>query len=289
MFSDWICTSVASIALALSIACGAPRAALIEGDIREQIDQGVAEGTANFDHDAWDALLKRYVRMDGRRFDYAGLKSEERAFDDYLSAVASAELTRLSGSEIEALFINAYNAYTIRTVLDHVSEDGTFDIASIRDIDDVFGQKRHVVGGFLLSLDNIEHNILRPIFRDPRLHFSVNCASISCPPISTDAFSGESIDDQLERVTRNALQNPDYVAVENDTLVLTKILEWYGEDFTNPQYRGSERSLATFVGKYATSEVRDWIDTRENEVPTRFREYDWRLNRPDAPTRGAEP
>jgi hypothetical protein len=127
----------------------------------------------------------------------------------------------------------------------------------------------------------MEHHILRPTFRDPRIHFAVNCASISCPPLPPDAFEGGRLDEQLETATRNALRNPDYVSLDNDELLLTKILDWYGGDFVNPEYRGSAKSVPDFVAKYASEEVRRFLDHRKGNVKIRFREYDWRLNRPE--------
>ena len=280
MHSPRTAPSFANAALVCFLACGAPRSAPTEGDIRAHIDIGISEGTGVFDHGTWDALLERYTQMNGRKFDYPGLKTEEERFENYLNSIASANLPRLSAAEIEALFINAYNAYTIRTVLDHVSDDGTYYISSIRDIEDVFRRKRHTVGGFRLSLDNIEHNILRPIFKDPRIHFSVNCASFSCPPLPMQAFTGQSLDEQLERVTRSTLQNVDYVSIEEGVLLLTKILDWYGRDFVDPHYRGSEETLAEFVRKYATAEVASFIESRGADAPIRFRHYAWTLNKP---------
>lgn len=271
---------IAGLAIAsAALACGPPKAAPIEGDLSHVIERAMAQGTGGFDHTAWDAILKAHGRDEGRRFDYVGLKREEQQLDDYLTSLAEVDLSRLTSRELEALFINAYNAYTVRTILDHVSEDGEYAIGSIRDIENVFGRERHVVGGFTLSLDNIEHNVLRPTFKDPRLHFAVNCASRSCPPLPLRAFKGESLDEQLEAATKAALTNPDYVSVEENTLVLTKILEWYGGDFTNPSYRGSEASLPAFIRKYADAPVREWIDSRTGDVPIRFRDYDWNLNR----------
>jgi hypothetical protein len=271
---------LANAAILCFLACGAPRSAPTEGDVRVHIDIGISRGTGVFDHGTWDALLDRYAHIDGRKFDYPGLKTEEERFENYLSSIASANLSGLSAAEIKALFINAYNAFTIRTVLDHVSEDGTYYISSIRDIKDVFRRDRHTVGGFRLSLDNIEHNILRPVFKDPRIHFSVNCASFSCPPLPIQAFTGKSLDEQLEEVTRSTLQDVDYVSIEEDVLLLTKILDWYGGDFVNPHYRGSEKTLAEFVRKYATAEVASFIESRGTDLPIRFRYYDWTLNKP---------
>jgi hypothetical protein len=233
--------------LLLASACGPPPPERIEGELASVLETAVREGTGGFDHGAWDEILSRYALENGRRFDYAGLKKEEGALGLYLDSLAKVELGGLRPAELEALFINAYNAYTVRAILDLVSENGDYRIESIRDIGEVFTREAHVVGGFRLSLDNIEHNVLRPTFRDPRLHFAVNCASISCPPLPTDAFEGERVEEQLESATKNALGNEDYVSTEGDGLLLTKIFEWYGEDFVNPEYRGSEKSLPAFV------------------------------------------
>ena len=260
-------------------ACGAPAPEPIQGDLSSVVERGVREGTAGFDHGTWDEILSKYALDNGRRFDYAGLEKEEGALATYLDSLADVDLESLRGPELEALFINAYNAYTVRTILDRVSENGDSEIESIRDIEDVFTREVHVVGGFRLSLDNIEHNILRPTFRDPRLHFAVNCASISCPPLPPDAFEGDRVEEQLESAARNALGNPDYVSVEANALLLTKILEWYGSDFVNPEYPGSEQSLPAFVSKYATEDVRRFLQERKDQVEIRFRDYDWRLNK----------
>lgn len=268
-------------AAGIGVSCGAPRAAPISGDIKAALERGIAEGTGTFDHRTWDELVSRYAVDGGRRFDYAGLKKEEDRFERYVEALSTADVAALSASEIEALFINAYNAYTVRTILARVSPEGEYRIASIRDIENVFSREDHVVGGYRLSLDNIEHNVLRPVFRDPRLHFAVNCASISCPPIPVRAFTGRSVDEDLEAAARNVLQNSDYVSVEGNSLVLTKILDWYGSDFTNPEYRGSENSLRAFVRKYASEEVRRAFDENGGELSIRFLEYDWGLNRPE--------
>lgn len=270
----------ASVLVAAVAACGAPKAAPIGGDIASVLEQGIANGSERFDHSAWDELVRAYVREDGRRFDYVGLKAEEDKLNAYLRDIGSADLSVLAPQEIQALFANAYNAYTIRTVLDHVSVDGSFTIESIQDVPDVFTRQSHEVGGFTLSLDNIEHNVLRPMFKDPRFHFAVNCASITCPPLPTRAFTGDELGEQLDHVTRAALTNPDYVTVEDDALLVTKIMEWYGSDFVDPDNVGSEPTLAGFIAKYATEDVRDFIASKDAGPTVRFRAYDWSLNKP---------
>jgi hypothetical protein len=138
---------------------------------------------------------------------------------------------------------------------------------------------RHRIGGFTLSLNNIEHNILRPFFKDPRIHFAVNCASVSCPPLLTRSFTAESVDDQLEFLTRNALSSDDFVRVEGDTLVVTKLLEWYGPDFITKGYKGAEKDLVSFILKYAREDVRDWIESQPSPATVEFMDYDWALNK----------
>jgi hypothetical protein len=274
MKSRWLLAAFASAA------CGAPQAVPIPGDLETVLERAIAEGGGTFDHREWDELLSKYSVEGGRRFDYSGLKKDEARLRRYLDELASAELERLSGAELEALFINAYNAYTVATVLDHVSEDGVYQIESVRDVENVFTREAHRVGGFRLSLDEIEHGILRPIFRDPRIHFGVNCASISCPPLPPRAFTGESTDRELESAAERVLSHPDYVSVEEGVLVLNPILKWYGADFTSPDYRGAEATVAAFVRRYAAEEVRRFIDEQAAEIQLRFRDYDWRLNRP---------
>ena len=268
------------LAVAAAVALGAcvPRSEVLEGSLPELIERGRASGTAVFDHSEWDRLIRAHARERGRRFDYAGMKREEAALDAYLAALAAAEIPSLSGDELAALFINAYNAYTVKTILDGMTPGGDFEIESIRDIPDVFGVEIHPVGGHTLSLDDMEHRVLRPIFRDPRVHFAVNCASLSCPPLAEHAFTGDALEEQLEAATLRTLGDADYVRAEDGTVVLTKILDWFGNDFTDPGNRGAEPSVAAFAARYS-SEARATLAENEN-APVRFLHYDWALNRP---------
>lgn len=265
-------------AAAIAFAACVPRAEVIEGSLPELIEHGRASGTAVFDHSEWDRLVRAHARERGRRFDYAGLKREEGALDAYLATLASADIPSLSGNELAALFINAYNAYTVKTILNGMTPGGEFEIESIRDIADVFGVAVHSVGGHSLSLDDMEHGVLRPIFRDPRVHFAVNCASLSCPPLAEHAFTGGALEEQLEAATSRTLGDADYVRVEDGTVVLTKILDWFADDFTDPGNRGAEPSVAAFAARYS-AEAQAVLDENGN-APVRFLDYDWALNRP---------
>ena len=271
-------TRTAPAALFIALAGCVPRAEVIEGTLPELIERGIASGDTAFDHSEWDRLARAYAKERGRRFDYAGMKREEAALDRYLAALGAADIPSLSGDELAALFINAYNAYTVKTILNLVSPEGDFGIESIRDIEDVFGVATHTVGGHALSLDDMEHGVLRPIFRDPRVHFAVNCASLSCPPLPEHAFTGDGLEEQLEAATARTLGDPDYVRAEDGTVVLTRILDWFGDDFTDPGNRGAEPSVAAFAARYNT-EARALLDANDS-APVRFLDYDWDLNRP---------
>jgi hypothetical protein len=269
--------AVASAAMFLAT-CLAPKAEPVRGDIAGVIERGIELGDATFDHSTWDEILQAYSKEGGKRFDYSGLKREEAKLDTYLDALSNADIEALEKNEILALFSNAYNAYTAKTVLERVSTDGTPQIQSIREISDVFDLEKHNVGGFKLSLNNIEHNILRPFFKDPRIHFAVNCASASCPPMPTSAFTGKQVDEQFETLTRTTLSSPDYIRVEGNRLEVTKLMEWYGSDFVTAGYKGAEKDLASFIRKYTSDEVRRWIEARGSAVPIDFMDYDWTLN-----------
>ncbi len=264
------------------VSCQAPEAEPVRGDLESSVKQGFAEGRQSFDHSGWNELLGKYAKEDGRKFDYAGLKSDEAdevRINEYLTALAEAELPTFSRPELLALFINAYNAYTVKTILDKVSAQGEYEIKSIRDIRSVFDREEHVVGGFRLSLNNIEHNVLRPYFKDPRIHFAVNCASTSCPPLPVKAFTGESVEEQLEAEIRKVLSSPDYIRVEEGRLLVTKIMDWYGSDFVKEGYLGAEKHLSDYIKKYTRQDVREWIVSQSSPPKPKFIKYDWSLNR----------
>jgi hypothetical protein len=264
--------------LSVTAASCAQRARMIRGDIAEEIQQGIERGTARFDHSAFDALLATYADEEKFLVDYRGLKQDEAALDAYLAALAGAELSALSGDELYALFLNAYNAYTLKTILATMTAERPEGVASIRDISNVFGRREHTVGGHTLSLDNIEHNILRPTFRDPRIHFAVNCAALSCPPLASSAFTAARLEAQLEAATRRALRSPAYARVEDGRLWLTKVMDWYGSDFTDRSFTGHAATVAEFAARYARDDVRAFIEQHNGRPPVRFLDYDWSLN-----------
>jgi len=280
----WIMTTGILLALlpsfiSLAMAACAPKPKMIESEISQRVLEGIAHGRGSFDHSKFDAILRQYAKPDRHQFDYAALKPHQADLETYLHQVAQANISALSRDELLALLVNAYNACTIESILKAMTPDRPLGVASILDVPDVFDVKIHVVGGTELSLNNIENNLLRPIFKDPRIHFAVNCASFSCPPLSESAYTGGKVDEQLDTAARRTLQSPDYVRIENGRLLVTKILEWYGSDFVTPGYRGATGSLAEFINRYATNEVRQFIAARGSKTPVEFMSYNWSLNR----------
>ena len=163
-----------------------------EGPVSEAVQSALDSGRATFDHAAWGALLE-HGTMDGL-VDYRYLQQHRAELDAYLAEVANVDLSSLAARELKALLANAYNALTVRAILDHP------EVPTIRDIPGVWKTVRHTVGGYALSLDEIEHQILRPFFRDPRIHFAVNCASQSCAPLPPWAFDGADLERQLDEL-----------------------------------------------------------------------------------------
>ncbi|WP_158542608.1 DUF547 domain-containing protein [Lujinxingia litoralis] len=256
----------------LALSSCAPRAALLDSPLVAELHAGQESGLASFDHRPLDALLKTHVNPETGTVDYHGLQQQEPVLDSYLHTIAAADAATLNQDEQLALLLNAYNAYTLKLILDHLPVD------SIRDIDNPWTSSRYPVAGYTLSLDEIEHGLIRPLYQDPRIHFAVNCAARSCPHLAAEAFTGADLNAQLDARTRATLSDPKFVHVDDGELKLTKIMDWYGRDFVDPAFRGSTRTLARYVEVYASDEVRAFIQEHEGDPAISFLDYDWSLN-----------
>jgi hypothetical protein len=240
---------------------GPPRVALSER-------YGATQGRATFDHSAFDHLLSTHVDAEGY-VDYEGLAGEADALDAYLAALAGAPFDALARDDKLALLINAYNAFTLRLILDH------WPVESIRDIPaaERWEAVRWEVAGGTRSLDQIEHQMIRPDFREPRIHFVLVCAAIGCPPLATEAYTGERLEEQLEARTVYTHSRDRWLRYEPgaDTIHLTSLYDWYGADFE--QVAGS---VLDFVAGYDADLARDLEAGHRPKV--RFLDYDWALN-----------
>jgi hypothetical protein len=226
-------------------------------------------------HGAWTNLLRRYV-SEGL-VDYAGLKRGRSELDAYLRSLESVERAELEAwprADQLAFWINAYNAYTVKLVLDH------YPLRSIRSIGFLPGsafKRRFIplerVAGRKLSLDDIEHGILRERFEEPRIHFAIVCASRSCPVLRDEAYRGSGLDAQLDEAARTFLRDPARNRYDpaSRTLSLSRIFEWFRGDF-----EGAAGTLPAFVERYADERTAEAL--RRGGVQVEFLEYDWALN-----------
>jgi hypothetical protein len=235
----------------------------------------LATAPAPVDHTGFDTLLRQHV-SDGL-VDYdAFARSEE--FRAYLDSLARARLDGLPEAERLAFWINVYNAWTIEQINAHEERD------SIRNINKTLGliplkgpwsEKMVRAAGRTLSLDDVEHGIIREEFDEPRIHFAVVCAALSCPPLRSEAYTGDRLEEQLEdQARRFLLHSPEKnrVDVAERTVWVSRIMTWYKDDFG-----GTDASLGRFLARYwPEGEVRDLL------LSGRFRlrktDYDWTLN-----------
>ena len=179
--------------LLLATGCGfacAPKASLRGLSIESDLEAGRAAGAARFDHGAWGRVLAAAAEPERGRFDYDAVPRPD--LDAYLLQLERAPLATLPGDEQRALLINAYNAFTVQLIVSQPVRP-----ASIRDLPSPWKTAQWTLGGHALSLDDIEHGLLRPVFRDPRVHFAVNCASVGCPPLWGAPFEAAALDAQL--------------------------------------------------------------------------------------------
>jgi uncharacterized membrane protein YdjX (TVP38/TMEM64 family) len=255
--------------LAMAAISCAPQATPVTGPISDAVKASLATGTGTFDHETWGRLLAGGTHEG--LVDYPYFQAHRSDLDGYLDAVAEVDLGALAADELKALMFNAYNALTVRSILNHP------EVGTIRDIPGVWKTARHRVGGYELTLDEIEHRILRPFFRDPRIHFALNCASMSCAPLRPWAFQGAGLDEQLDEVERAFLADRRNVFVEDGVLYLSKYFDWYGSDFTEEGWRGAQPSAASYVARAARPDVAAFL--MENTLPpVSYLEYDWSLN-----------
>ncbi len=224
----------------------------------------VAQGV---DHGIYAGLLKKYVK--NGLVNYQGFKKEEAVLDKYLKVLEEVDSKRLSHDDQFAFYVNAYNAWTIKLVL-----GGYPGIKSIKDLGSLFKspwkKKLCLIDGKVLSLDNIEHDILRPHFKDPRVHFAVNCASKGCPPLRSEPYRGSSLDKQLDDSLSSAINNPSRNRIEGKTLYLNRVFDWFSEDF--------EGGVVEFVLKYAEGELKNRLIANRNKIRVKYLNYDWSLN-----------
>jgi len=230
-----------------------------QDDNKKEIEEKSLNKPASkpIDHGNFNKLLASYVSPSGQ-VNYKAFKSSEKELDKYLSDLSNTRLSELSTAGRLAFWINAYNAFTIKKILMH------HPVSKITDLDagKPWDQKWIKLDGKTLSLNNIENDIIRPEFKEPRIHFAVNCAAKSCPPILNKAWSGGNLNTFLEQQTKAFVNNPEHNTISVDRVKLSKIFDWYKEDFGD---------LIGFLNKYSNVKI-------NKDAKIEFNEYNWKLN-----------
>lgn len=238
-------------------------------------------------HAPFTALLNDYVVTieDGAstQVDYAGFNASKASLNTYLATLASVSQATFDGWDNHtqlAFLINAYNAYTINFILTRYP-----DLDSIRDLGGFFSSpwKQEIAPllGDTRTLDEIEHTLIRGgnKYNEPRIHFAVNCASIGCPALREEAYLGSELDAQLDDQTIRFLSDPSRNYMKGDTLYISKIFDWYGDDFSTG-WKGAN-SLNDFLLLYknalklSESQQKQLVD---DEADVKFLDYNWLLN-----------
>ena len=247
--------------------------ALLGGPPRVTLREVYAENPigSRFDHRLFDELLKAHVAPGGW-VDYRGLSRDSGKLDAYLVHLAEAPFDELGRDEKLALLLNAYNAFTLRLILDYYPIDSIRSIPEDRRWDAV----RWKVGPRTWSLNQIEHEQIRPKFREPRIHFTLVCAAIGCPPLRSEAYTAERLDEQLKDQARNVHSHGRWfrLAADGRDVWLTSLYRWYRGDFE--QVAGS---VLGFASRYAPA-LKAVLDS--GRTPTiHWLDYDWSLNSQD--------
>jgi hypothetical protein len=234
-----------------------------------------AQSTLTIDHQAWSDWIGRYLvigddginRLAYQRVsdaDHAGLKA-------YINSLAALPISRYNRAEQQAFWINLYNALTVDVVLDHYPLDSIRDIKSGFFSSGPWGLELVEVEGEKLTLDDIEHRILRPIWQDPRIHYAVNCASLGCPNLQPTAFTAANTERLLDTAAGEFVNHPRGARVDDGRLQVSSIYDWFEADFG-----GNDAGVIAHLRAYAGDELRQAL------IPVKRvsdDDYDWSLNR----------
>ena len=218
-------------------------------------------------HQIWDDLLQEHVTPEGY-VDYAGLQRDSVRFRQYLNLLSQGHPNDSNWTQREQLayWYNAYNAFTVQLILDHYPVNSIKDIKSgVPGLNTVWDIKFIRIEGREYDLNNLEHGIVRPNFNEPRSHFALNCASISCPSLRNEAYVADRLDAQLDDQARVFLADPKKNFISPDAINVSKLFSWYGGDFTQ------DTDLIAYLNQYAP--VRIQPDAKVNHTA-----YLWGLN-----------
>jgi hypothetical protein len=225
-----------------------------------------------FDHSKFDLILKQYVNDEGL-VDYNGIAKDPR-FGEYMESLKSAQTDNMSRNGRLAFWIDAYNAVTIDRVIKWRPKKSVREtiIPGVWTSTKFFTTRDHIVAGRRLSQDDIENEILRRQFQDPRIHFAIVCASLGCPTLPGFAYTGENVQSKLEEETRSYINSPRGTRMDRsgNTLFLSKLFDWYAGDF-----KAQSGSVLNFIKPYLAPETLGFL---KQDPKISFIHYNWALN-----------
>lgn len=217
-------------------------------------------------HQQWDKLLKKHVNANGL-VNYKGFQKDKAELDSYLKTLSdNAPQSSWSENDQKAYWINAYNAFTVSLIVQNYPVNSIKDIAGkVYKVNTPWDIKFITIGGKKYDLNNIEHGILRKKYNDPRIHFALVCASISCPKLRDDAYTGGQLNAQLEDAGKDFLNDKSKNRISADRTDISKYFSWYKSDFIK------NGSLVNFINKYSQTKI-------DPNTKIGFLDYNWSLN-----------
>ena len=231
------------------------------------------ESAAAVSHDSWDMFLSRNVSQKGgiALVNYGAVSGDDkRLLAEYLQALSQTEVSALNKKEQLAFWINFYNALTVKTVLDNYPVDSIKSISSGFLPTGPWDDKLAEVEGEEISLNDIEHRILRPLWRDARLHYAVNCASIGCPNLAARAFTAQNAEAMLDAAAVDFVNHPRGAEVRDGKLYVSSIYDWFAEDFGD-----DDAAIVAHLKQYAKGKLQEQLQPINSIADD---DYDWSLN-----------
>lgn len=271
IFSAFVGLIAGFYSLMPHLAAAAPKSDLWDRWLRHE-----ETSTLTVPHETWDLFLRKYAKLgeDGvTRLAYTTVTPAARqSLDSYIGHLQAIPVDRLNRAEQKAYWINLYNALTVQVILAHYPVRSILDIKISPGLfaSGPWGKKLISIAGEMVSLDDIEHRILRPIWRDPRVHYAVNCASFGCPNLRTEAYRPKDLERQLDEQATAFINHSRGARVEKGKLVVSSIYAWFKSDFGN-----TDENIILHLKKYAEPALTKTLD---KVTKIDHDEYDWSLN-----------
>jgi len=229
---------------------------------------------ASIDHSDWQTVLDGFLQSDTpsgvNLVDYESLLDESEVLDRYIDSLTKIDPRDYARNEQFAYWVNLYNAITLQVVVKNYPVSSILKISSGPLPSGPWDDQAATVAGQPLTLNDIEHRILRAFWKDHRIHFAVNCASIGCPNVQAQAFTSKNTESLLNKAAKEYMQHPRGLKITDDGLVLSSIFDWYKEDFGN-----SEKEVLATLSQYLSSDVKAQVEQLSSNVSY---DYDWSLN-----------